>query len=152
MSLTNPLEIAPGSHVTLHLSLASTDGLEAISTFGQEPLEFAMGDGTLQPGLEIALYGLKSGDKQTLTLEPEQAYGLHDDELIYAIDQEEFPDKSMLKEGQVISFSLPNGEETLGTIVEMDDDEITVDFNHPLAGHSVVFSVEVIEVAPSATQ
>ena len=68
-------EIIPGSAVTLHFSLSLPDGTPAISTFDDEPLSFYMGDKTFQPSMEIALYGLKAGDEQTLTLTTNQAYG-----------------------------------------------------------------------------
>ena len=152
MSMTNPLEIVPGSRVTLHFSLALEDGTEAVSTFGEDPLEFTMGDGTLRPGMELALYGLKSGDRQTLTLEPEQAYGYHDEEKIHDIDREQFPNGISLEAGQIIGFTMPNGDETAGMIIELDENEVVVDFNHPLAGKEVVFEVEVLEVAPATTQ
>jgi len=151
MSISNPFNISPGSRVTLHFSLTLVDGTEAVSTFGEEPLAFTMGDGTLRDGMELALYGLKSGDQQTLTLEPEQAYGFHDAELVHQIKRRHFPDHISLQEGQIIAFTLPNGEETAGAIIELDEEEALVDFNHPLAGKEVVFKVEVLEVAP-ATQ
>ena len=152
MSMENPLEIVPGSRVIMHFSLALEDGTEAVSTFEDEPLEFTMGDGTLQPGMELALYGLKSGDQQTLTLEPHQAYGYHDEEMIHNIEREQFPTDIELESGQIIGFTMPNGDETAGMIIEVDPQEVVVDFNHPLAGKDVVFKVEVLEVSPASTQ
>ncbi|OGT88291.1 MAG: hypothetical protein A2514_01235 [Gammaproteobacteria bacterium RIFOXYD12_FULL_61_37] len=152
MSLENPVEIVPGSRIILHFSLSLPDGTEAVSTFHDEPLACTLGDGTLRPGMELALYGLKSGDTQTLTLEPEQAYGLHDDDLVHQVNRSLFPDSLSLTEGQIIAFSLPDGQGTLGAVLELDDGLVTMDFNHPLAGRQVVFRVEVVEVAPGMVQ
>lgn len=140
-------EIVPGSRVTLHLRISLTDGTEALSTFDDEPLTIVMGDGQLQPGLELALYGLKPGDTERLTLDAEQAYGLHDEQLVHVIPKADFPAELQPEPNQVISFSVPNGEDTPGTILAVEGDEVTVDFNHPLAGHDIRFDAEILSVA-----
>lgn len=142
---TSELEIVPGSTVTLHFSLSLTDGTEAISTFDEEPLTFQMGDKTFQPTMEMALYGLKAGDEQTLTLTPEQAYGEPDPGLIQQMPLEDFSDVKPELD-QVMSFTLPDGEETLGVVREILDEEVTVDFNHPMAGMEVVFKVSILNI------
>lgn len=149
--MSNPFtEIKPGSQVTLHFSLALPDGTEAISTFNDEPLSFAMGDKTFQPGLELALYGLKAGDKQTLTLTPNQAYGDHEPNMVQEMPLSDFGDVAP-EEDQIIGFAMPNGEEVAGIVKKIEGDSVTVDFNHPLSGHDVVFTVEILEVGiPSA--
>ena len=140
------LEIAPGSEVTLHLSLSTTDGFEALSTFGEEPETLVMGDGTLSEGLELALYGLKPGDAQTLTLTADQAFGQWDKTNIHRLPRHDFNVEEELEPGQVIGFSAAEGEELAGTILEVDQHNVTVDFNLPLAGREVVFRVEILEV------
>jgi FKBP-type peptidyl-prolyl cis-trans isomerase SlpA len=139
-------EIVGDSKVTLHFSLALTDGTEALSTFDEEPMEIRMGDGTFKAGMEMALYGLKAGDEQTLTLTPEQAYGFPNDELIQDMPLSDFGNGMTPEVGQIIAFSLPNGDETPGAVIGIDDDMVTVDFNHPLSGHDVVFRVKILEV------
>jgi len=139
-------EIAPGSRVTLHFSLALTDGTEALTTFDEEPLTFVLGDGSLPEGLELALYGLRQGNEQTLQLTPEQAYGFHDESLIHRMPRADFPPDIEPEPGQIIRFTTPAGEETAGRILELDADQVRVDFNHPLAGQDVVFRVVVLAV------
>jgi len=142
-------EILPGSEVTLHFSLTLPDGTEAISTFEEEPLTFQIGDQTFQPGMELALYGLKAGDEQTLTLNAHQAYGDPEPGLVHQLPLSDFGDLPP-EVGQIMSFTMGAAGETLGVIREIDGDEVTVDFNHPLAGHEVVFRVKILEVgAPS---
>ncbi len=142
-------EIVPGSEVILHFSLATTDGFEAVSTFEEEPETIVMGDGTLSEGLELALYGLKPGDRQTLTLTQEQAFGPRDESAVQVMHRDDFPTDSELEAGQIFAFTTPEEDEVAGTILEVRGDEITVDFNHPLAGMEVVFSVEILEVRGS---
>ena len=141
-------EILPGCTVTLHLAIALEDGTEAISTFGEEPVNLQMGDGTLQPGLELALYGLKAGDTQTLRLLPEQAYGLRDPGLIQYMPLSEFDAGFTPEIGQIIAFALPSGDEAAGMILAIEDGQVEVDFNHPLAGHEIAFRVEILDVSP----
>lgn len=143
-----PLEITPGYRVRLHLSLALPDGTLALSTFDDAPLELTMGDGTLPPTLELALFGLRAGAEQTLTLRPEQAYGLRDPALVHALPRGEFPVDAPLEVGQIRAFALADGRETTGTLVAIGDETIRVDFNHPLAGREVVFRVQVLDVGP----
>lgn len=141
-----PREIVPGSAVTLHFSLGLPDGTEAISTFGEEPLSFNVGDRTFQPSMELALYGLKAGDEQTLTLSPAQAYGEPDPALLKEVPLSDFPDSLTPEVEQIISFSLPGGEETMGVVQELHADHAVVNFNHPLAGHEVVFRIQILDV------
>jgi len=141
--------ISPESTVTLHLSLALEDGTVAESTFEDEPLTFTMGDGTLEEGLELGLYGLTAGNTQRLVLEPGQAFGLHDPARLHQLSRSEFPPGLELEPGVIIGFDTPSGEELPGTIVSLTDDMVDVDFNHPLAGRVIVFEVKIITVVPA---
>ena len=141
-------EILPGCPVTLHLSISLEDGTEAVSTFGEDPVDLQMGDGTLQPGLELALYGLRPGDTQTLNLLPDQAYGPRDPGLIQYMPMSDFDGEFTPEAGQIIAFALPNDEEAAGMVLGVENGQVEVDFNHPLAGHEITFKVEIISVAP----
>ncbi len=138
-------EAMPGSRVSLHFSLSLTDGTPAFDT-EDEPLSCTLGDGTLLPGLELALYGLRAGEEQTLTLTPEQAWGERQQELIKDMPRGDFPAQADLEPGQILAFSLPDGEETMGTVLAVEDDKVLVDFNHPLSGQDVVFYAKMLEV------
>jgi FKBP-type peptidyl-prolyl cis-trans isomerase SlpA len=141
-------EIFPGCPVTLHLSIALEDGTEALSTFGEEPVSLQMGDGTLQPGLELALYGLKAGDTQTLNLLSDQAYGPRDPAMIQFMPLNDFDAGFVPETGQVIAFALPDGEEAAGVVLGTEEGQVEIDFNHPLAGHEITFRVEILSVSP----
>ncbi|MGD2137931.1 MAG: peptidylprolyl isomerase [Gammaproteobacteria bacterium] len=144
--------VSPGSTVTLHLSLTLGDDTVAESTFGDEPVTFTMGDGTLVGGLELALYGLVPGDTQRLVLSPEQAFGLHDPRKIHRLPRSGFPEDMPLEPGLIIGFDTPAGEELSGMILSVEAGEVEVDFNHPLAGHTVTFEVEIIDVVPAVDE
>lgn len=137
--------IAPGSRVVLHLALSLPDGTEVLSTFDQPPLDFRVGDGTLQPGLELALYGLQPGAEEDLSLPPGLAYGAPDAQLRHWLPRRQFAGLS-LELDQVVAFSLPNGEETAGRVLEMSDERVRIDFNHPLAGLPLQLRVKILEV------
>ncbi len=140
------VEIAPGSRVKLHLKLSLEDGTEALSTLGEPPLECVLGDGTLREGMELALYGLTEGEEQTITLTPEQGWGPRDPALIRELSRSDFPAELSPEVGQIIAFDNGEGESLPGTILEVDETRVKVDFNHPLAGREVIFWVRVLEV------
>ena len=111
-----------------------------------------LGQGDLSEGLELALYGLKTGDKQTLLLEADQAFGPRDEGKVQTMDRSDFSADIELEPGLVIGFEAPSGTEVGGMVVELDTDSVKVDFNHPLAGKDVVFTVEILEITnPTVT-
>ena len=142
-----PVNVA--STVTLHLSLTLEDGSVAETTFDDEPLTFTMGDGTLVHGLELGLYGLRPGDSQRLTLHPEQAFGRRDPGKVHTLPRTDFGADIEPEPGLIVGFETPAGEELPGTVLSLDADSVTVDFNHPLAGRNVIFDVEIIDVVPA---
>ena len=108
-----------------------------------EPLRFVHGYGMLVPGLEKRLAGLGPGDAAEIVVPPEEAYGLHDDELVYAIDRTEAPNAG---EGDEVVLEDEDGDEAVAHVVEVTDEEIVVDGNHPLAGLTLRYKVNVREV------
>jgi FKBP-type peptidyl-prolyl cis-trans isomerase SlpA len=139
--------IGPSSKVRMHFSISLEDGTVAETTRDDnEPLEFVMGDGTMIQGLELALYGLKAGDKQTLTIEPDLAFGYHDPDNVHSMSIDEFPQDMQLAKGVIIEFNTPAGDEVPGTIRDIGEGAVKVDFNHPLAGHEITFDVEILSV------
>jgi FKBP-type peptidyl-prolyl cis-trans isomerase SlpA len=143
--LTEPA-IAHGSTVRMHYTLALENGTVVDGTAEDEPLRFTMGDGTLVEGLELALFGLKAGDRQTLRLDPREAFGPRDATNVHALPRAEFPAEMPLEPGLIVGFTTPAGDEVPGTVLEVDEQEVLVDFNHPLAGHEITFDVHILEV------
>ena len=144
------LTIGPGCNVTMHFCLSLQDGTIADESAEGEPLRFTMGDGTLIQGLELALYGLKVGEKQSLSIDPRDAFGFPEDENVHSMPRSEF-DKSMnIEPGMIVAFTTPAGQEVPGTIKEVNDETVLVDFNHPLSGFDVTFDVEILDIKPGA--
>ena len=143
------LMISEGTRVTLNFALVLDDGSEVDSNFEKEPASFAVGDGSLLPGFERALFGLKSGDEATLEILPEEGFGQPNDNNLQTIKRDQFDVESELEEGMVFSFADAAGGELPGVVKTFDADEVTVDFNHPLAGRTLSFRVAIhnVEVA-----
>jgi len=152
MTDISAITICPGSEVTLNFTLSLPDGTVADCTDENVPMTFTMGDGTLIEGLEMMLYGLKEGAKQCLSVDPVDAFGFHDKENIHMMPREEFDPSVNLEEGMIIEFQTPSGEAVPGTLKEITDSEVKVDFNHPCAGLVVTFDVGIIKIKASKTQ
>ncbi|ODB94016.1 hypothetical protein A3194_04935 [Candidatus Thiodiazotropha endoloripes] len=141
-----PLRIDPGYRVTMHFSLTLSDGTEVLSTYQESPLEFTLGDGTMEPLLEYAVLGLKAGDEQTLEVSGDEVYGPRDEAKYHWLKRTDFPQDMPLEESQVVAFSTDQGEEIAGTILELNEDQLLLDFNHPLSGKTFHYRVSIISV------
>lgn len=148
--MIHPSQIQPGSRVRLHLTLRLADGTVVESTYDDAPLEFVVGDGTLVHGLEVALYGLRAGQRQSLTLHPDQAYGAHDPEAVGWLPRARFPAEMVLQPGSLVGFSGPDNEEVAALVIAVEPERVQIDFNHPLAGKPIVFESEILSVEPPA--
>ena len=146
MGNVEALTIGAGSQVTMYFTLTLEDGTVADATENDEAFTFVMGDGALIEGLELMLYGLKAGDKQCLSIEPQDAFGFSDVENIHTLPSDSFSSELPTDPGTVIEFETPSGDKVPGTIESVKGDEIVVDFNHPLAGRTIIFDVEILEV------
>jgi FKBP-type peptidyl-prolyl cis-trans isomerase SlpA len=140
------------SLLLMHYSIALTNGTEIESSFDNEPVEVGMGSGVLTEGMELALYGLETGERQTLTLTPEQGFGLRDEKNIHMMPLSDFPPDLKPESGLVFEFETPDGEEILGTVLTVRKDAAEVDFNHPLAGQPLVFTVEILDINNAQSQ
>jgi len=138
------------SAVLVHFTLKLEDGSTAESTRANgKPALFRLGDGSLSAALEGALLGLKAGETKQFTLAPEEAFGGVSPDLIQYFSRRDFIDAGEPEVGAIMLFSGMGGSEMPGVIREVSGDSITVDFNHPLAGHRIQFDVEVLEIDPA---
>ncbi|MDO3384887.1 peptidylprolyl isomerase [Gilvimarinus sp. SDUM040013] len=143
------LSVGPGTTVTLHFSLALTDGELVDSNFDSDPAEFTVGDGKLLKGFEQALLGLREGAEEEFVIGPEGGFGAHNPNNVQVLDRSEFEANIELEEGLMLSFADAQNTELPGVVVDFNDDEVTVDFNHPLAGRDIVFKVAILEIKPA---
>ena len=139
------LTIAEGTQVTLNFALKLSDGAVIDSTFDKTPATFTVGDGKLLPGFEQAIFGLQEGDKDTFVIPPEKGFGASNPNNLQLFPREQFKDVDLI-EGLMISFADAQKAETPGVVAAFNDDEVTIDFNHPLAGRNVHFQVEIVDV------
>ena len=146
--LNQELRIGPDRQVTLHFALKLENGEVVDSTEGKAPATFKVGDGNLLPGFEVALYGFKAGDKRSLQIEPENAFGQPNPQNVQVMPRGQFQDME-LSEGLLIIFNDAANAELPGVVKAFDEQQVTIDFNHPLAGKTLSFDVEIIEVRPA---
>ena len=140
--------IGSNSQVTLHFAIKLDSGEVVDSTFDKNPPRFKVGDGSLLPGFERALFGLKAGDKRSLNIEPEQGFGQPNPQNVQVMPRSNFEGME-LSEGLLIIFNDAANAELPGVVKAFDSTEVTIDFNHPLAGKSLTFDVEIIDVQPA---
>ena len=144
--------IGSASRVSLHFSLSLDDGAEIDSNFEQTPATLSIGDGNLPPGFEEHLLGMAVAQKASFTVLPEKAFGQHNPSNIQQVKRKSFAADMELSQGLVVSFADANKGELPGVIQSIGDDEVTVDFNHPLAGKTLTFKVEIVAVDNSVTE
>ena len=137
--------IGKGVQVTLHFAIKLENGDVVDSTFDKQPATFKVGDGNLLPGFEQALFGLKGGDKRSLPIMPEQGFGQPNPQNQQVMPRSQFKDME-LTEGLLVIFNDAANTELPGVVKTFDDTHVTIDFNHPLAGKTLTFDVEIIEV------
>jgi len=140
------LEVGKGTGVVLHFSLKLDDGSVVDSTFEGDAAAFEFGDGNLPAGFEELLVGMKAGEKGQWDVPPEKAFGMPNPNNQQTMQRSEFPDDMELAEGLVVSFADANKSELPGVVAELSDNEVVIDFNHPLAGKTLNFEVQVLSV------
>jgi FKBP-type peptidyl-prolyl cis-trans isomerase SlyD len=145
------LTIQPNTHVTIDYELRDDAGelVDASQGEGGEPLRYVHGYGMIVPGLEAGLVGLKPGDERELVVPAEAAYGEYDQDLILELDRRELPDPAAVTVGDELVAESPDGDELALNVLEVRDDVVVVDANHPLAGMTLRYNVKVRDVRPA---
>ncbi len=137
-----------GSTVKVHYTgTLKADGSQFDSSEGREPLEFKLGEGMVIAGFEKAVIGKSSGDKTTVEIPPAEAYGEPNDQLVFQVRKEQLPPNVELEEGIMLEIRSEDGQPAYVRVTAFDDEMVTLDGNHPLAGQTLVFDIEVVEVA-----
>jgi peptidylprolyl isomerase len=135
-----------GDTVQVHYTGKLADGTVFDSSVGREPLEFTLGAGQVIPGFEKAVLGMKVGEKKTVTIPADEAYGPRRDELAAEVPREKLPSGTTPAVGQQLLMREPDGSEIVVTITEISDDTVTIDANHPLAGKDLTFEIELVKI------
>lgn len=139
------MQVADNMAVSIHYTLTNDDGEVLDSSIGDEALVYLHGKGNIISGLEKALHGKVVGDKFNVRIAPEDAYGELLEEMIQVISRDMFEGIDNIEVGMQFHADVSSGSGVV-TVVNIEDDDITIDGNHPLAGHALTFDVEVIDV------
>lgn len=149
--IIHPLDetrIDHGSTVELHFSVAVEDKEEIDNTrHRDQPVQLVVGDGSLLPGFEQALYGLRAGDRRTVHLPAADAFGEWNPDNVQHFDTVKFEQRPEI--GQIMEFEDKSKASLFGVVKAVNDSQVEVDFNHPLAGKNVSFEVEIFKVTPA---
>ena len=146
--MTAPMRIEPGCRVSLHYSITLPDGSVYDSNYDEAALQFVVGDGTFPATVETLFMGMRAGESERCEIAPEAGWGLRDEQKVQTLTREDLGDADY-QTGDVIGFSLPNGEAIPGTLIELHDDHAIIDFNPPLAGLDIRMQVDIISVEPN---
>jgi len=139
--------VIKNSRVLAHITAKLKDGSVADSTkVSGSPSWMVLGEGHFSDAFEAYLIGNTIGDNLQFELEAEDAFGVSNPDQIHFMDISQFPQDIELKEGAIISFSQPNGGQVPGIIRNFEGGSVTVDFNHPLVGQTVIFEIEIQQV------
>ncbi len=134
-----------GDTVRIHYTGKYEDGTVFDSSEGKDPLEFVAGSQQIIPGLDNAILEMSEGDQQTVTVPPEEAYGEREPALAQEVEREQLPEG--VSEGAALEAEV-GGQKTMLWVTELNDETAVVDANHPLAGKTLVFDVELVSVTP----
>ena len=136
-----------GDTVKIHYTGTLDDGTEFDSSAGRDPLEFSLGSGQVIAGFDNAVEGMAVGDSKTVTLPPDEAYGDRHEKLLQEVPRTSLPDDMKPEVGMALQTQKPDGQVMNLVIADITEDSITVDANHPLAGHALTFAIELVEIA-----
>ena len=135
-----------GDTVHVHYRGTLDDGSEFDSSAGSDPIVFTIGAGQVIPGFENAIEGMSTGDKKTERIEAENAYGDHRDELVFTVGRDQMPDGADVEVGDMLQVGFPDGSNATVQVAALDDQSVTLDANHPLAGKNLTFELELVSI------
>ncbi|MGI5820420.1 MAG: FKBP-type peptidyl-prolyl cis-trans isomerase [Armatimonadota bacterium] len=139
-------QASAGDTVKVHYTGKLEDGTVFDTSREREPLEFTLEAGQIIPGFEEAVVGMEEGDETTVQIPPEKAYGPRQEEAVMELPQEQLPPEMEPQVGMQLQLQGANGQAFPAQIVEIGDETITLDANHPLAGETLTFEIELVAV------
>lgn len=136
-----------GDTVHVHYTGRLDDGTVFDTSEGRAPLQFVLGTGYVIPGVEKAVEGLTVGEQVTTKVPPEDGYGPRSDELVLNVGRDQFPSESAPEVGQRFQMTTGDGQQTMVTVTDVGEEVVQIDANHPLAGRSLNFDLELVKIA-----
>ncbi len=143
-------KVKDGDTVKVHYHGKLTDGTTFDSSEGREPLSFEVGSGQVIPGFNEGVTGMEVGEKKTITIPSDQAYGEKRDDLLMEFPMDKFPPDLKPEVGMALNMSNQEGHQFPVMITEVRDESVILDANHPLAGKDLVFDLEVVGIDPKS--
>ena len=135
-----------GDTVKIHYTGTLNDGSQFDSSAGRDPLEFVLGSGQVIPGFDNAVEGMAVGDSKNVQIAPEDAYGERHEQLVQEVPKTALPEDMKPEVGMGLQSQTPDGQIMQLTVTEVGDATITVDANHPLAGQTLNFDIELVAI------
>ncbi len=148
--MSDLIPIGPGTKVTLRFTLKMRDG-DLIDATGEKSASCEIGDGSLMPGFEKAMFGMRAGESGSFNIDADHGFGQPNPDNVHVMKQSIFQDVT-LEPGLVISFADGEGGERPGVVTRLIGESVEVDFNHPLAGQDLTFDVEILAVEQVSTE
>lgn len=139
------MPVEKGNKVKVHYTGTLEDGTVFDSSEGKDPLEFEAGSGQVIKGFDEAVLGMEKDEEKEITLPPEQAYGPRREEMVRKIPKDQLPKDQEPKEGMQLLMHLPTGQQFPVTISKIEEKEVTIDMNPPLAGKTLNFKIKVVD-------
>ncbi len=139
-------EVKTGDTVTIHYTGKLDDGTQFDSSHGREPLSFEVGSGQIIPGLDKALPGMTEGESKTVAVPADEAYGPVNPQAKQPVPRADIPDHIPLDIGSQLQVQTQDGQTMAVVVSEVSDDTVVLDANHPLAGETLNFDIEVVKV------
>jgi peptidylprolyl isomerase len=136
-----------GDRVRVHYTGSFEDGTVFDSSAGKEPFEFKLGEGQVIRGFDTGIMGMEVGDKKKITIDPENAYGPWREEMVLSVKPDQFPEHIEPEVGKQLQIPQKNGPTLNVVITEVSEDNVLLDGNHPLAGKTLVFEIELVDIA-----
>lgn len=135
-----------GDKVKVHYTGSFDDGTVFDSSKGEDPLEFTIGGGQVIPGFEDAIVGMGPGDAKRERIEPDRGYGDRHEELVFTVGREQLPPGSEVEVGDMLEVGFGDGRTASVQVMNIDDESLTLDANHPLAGKTLTFELELVSI------
>ena len=135
-----------GDTVRVHYRGTLDDGTEFDSSEGSEPIAFTIGGGQVIPGFESAIEGMATGEKKTERIEASNAYGDRREELVFTVGREQMPEGADVEVGDMLRVGFPDGSNAAVQVAALDEQSVTLDANHPLAGKDLIFELELVGI------
>ncbi len=145
-------KVGSGMFVRVEYTGTLSNGEVFDTSRGRHPIEIRMGAGQLIKGFEASLMGMALNESKTFTLEPREAYGERDENATHDFPRTEIPPQLQPRVGETVALTTPQGQQIPAQVIHADEEKVTVDLNHPLAGKTLTFEVEVVGISATPTQ